>query len=627
MLTSRANHFARLLFFKTAMTTQEKQKILAALQIGQLAEAEQLARFQLEHQQGDEYVLLLLALSLQQQQKFQEALPIYAELARLFPGSSLHVGNHATALRDAGALEEAEETYRVSLRLDPTNTEQMLNLGMLQLQQHHFVEARETLLDAFAIEPQAASIRIHAARACAACRDDQRVDELLRPWRSWLPLEPEEQFELATLQLMLGDASSVQALLEDLLMRAPSHLQAQLLLASVYERINQLDLAEAKLKEIEVGQHASDDTVRIEIAHQRASLAVRKGDIAAARTGLERAGPRSPGDYTHYFMLAGACDKLGDLPGALRALESAHALQTEEMRAVVPDRFAADTPVIPAAVGRVTAQDYDAWPTLSAPDASHSPVFIVGFPRSGTTLLEQMLDAHPKLQSMDERPFFNVLVDRLDDHEFQFPRDMHRLDQRDCDELRKAYVSMVCTKVPRRWDTQLVDKNPLNMLWLPMIHRLFPKAKIILALRHPCDVLLSNYMQNFRSTVLAMACESLPQLARAYVAAMECWLDHVEVFKPDVFVSRYEELVADTVGQTRKIAEFLGLEDASAMLNFDQHARDKGYIATPSYTQVIVPVNRKGLDRWVRYREALAPALPILQPMLDHWGYSVDTPV
>ncbi|MBN8894913.1 MAG: sulfotransferase [Rhodanobacter sp.] len=609
------------------MTTPAKQKIFAAFQDGQLAEAEKLSRAQLERGQEDEELLFLLALSLQRQQKFQEALPVYAELARLFPSNSLHVGNHGTALRDIGALVEAEEAYRAALRLDPMNIDQMLNLGMLQLQQHRFIEARETLLDAFALEPQHPSIRIHAARACAACRDDQRVDDLLRPWRSWLPLEPEEQYELAILQLMLGDANSVQALLEDLLMRMPSHLQAQLLLASVYERVNRLDLAEAKLQEFEADRGASDDSVRLEIAHQRAMLAVRKGDLAAGRALLELSGPRTPDDYIHYFVLAGVCDKLGDPRGALQALESAHELQTEEMRAVVPDRFAPDAPIIPTAVGRVTVQDYRAWPKVSAPDASHSPVFIVGFPRSGTTLLEQMLDAHPRLQSMDERPFFNVLVDRLDNHEFQFPQDMHKLDQRDCDELRKAYVSMVCTKVPRRWDTQLVDKNPLNMLWLPMIHRLFPEAKIILALRHPCDVLLSNYMQNFRSTVLAMACESLPKLARAYVVAMECWLDHVEVFKPNVFVSRYEELVADTVGQTRKIAEFIGLEDASAMMNFDQHARDKGYIATPSYAQVIVPVNRKGLGRWVRYRDALAPALPILQPMLDHWGYSVDTSV
>jgi len=96
------------------------------------------------------------------------------------------------------------------------------------------------------------------------------------------------------------------------------------------------------------------------------------------------------------------------------------------------------------------------------------------------------------------------------------------------------------------------------------------------------------------------------------------------VFKPNVFVSRYEELVADPEGQTRKIAAFLGLEDAAPLMRFDQHARDKGFIATPSYTQVIQPVNKKGLNRWLRYRDALEPAFPILQPVLEYWGYSID---
>jgi hypothetical protein len=98
----------------------------------------------------------------------------------------------------------------------------------------------------------------------------------------------------------------------------------------------------------------------------------------------------------------------------------------------------------------------------------------------------------------------------------------------------------------------------------------------------------------------------------------------VEVFKPHVMVSRYEQLVADPAAQTRRIGDFLGLDDASPLLGFDRHARAKGFIATPSYTQVIQPVNRKGLDRWVRYREALAPALPILAPMMKHWDYSLD---
>jgi hypothetical protein len=208
---------------------------------------------------------------------------------------------------------------------------------------------------------------------------------------------------------------------------------------------------------------------------------------------------------------------------------------------------------------------------------------------------------------------------------FQIPRDLGKLDQRDCDELRKGYLTFACSKVPRRWDAQLVDKNPMNLQWLPMIHRLYPEAKFILALRHPCDVLLSNYMQNFMGTSLGAACESLETLATAYVNAMRHWLYHVDLFKPKVFISRYEELVADPAQQTRRIADHLGLEDAGPMLNFDKRAREKGFIATPSYTQVIEPINTKGVGRWQRYREYFEPVLPILEPMLKHWGYSAES--
>lgn len=605
------------------MNTPAHQEIITALQSGNPASAEQLVRRHLGQRPRDADLLLLLAISLQQQNLLTDALGVYAELTRLCPDSSLHWGNYATALRESGSINEAEDAYMTSLSLDPRNVEQLLNLGLLLLQRNEFLTAREKLLDAFDLDPQSPAVRIHAARACSACRDDHRVDELLKPWQQWVPLEPELQFELACLKLALGDAKTAQLLLEDTLHRSPSHLQAKLLLGSVYERVNSLDRAEALLREAAAMPADKDETaVRLEVAHQQAVLALRRGHLAEARATLERVGPRNDGDYAHYFILAGICDKLGDLPAALQGLEIAHRRQVKEMQLVVPKRLEADAPVLPTAAGRVNEADYARWPKLTAPTSEQSPVFIVGFPRSGTTLLEQMFDAHPRLQSMDERPFFNILVDQLGEYGFQFPRDLPKLSQSDCDELRKAYVSMACSKVPRQWDSQLVDKNPLNMLWLPLIHRLFPEAKFILALRHPCDVVLSNYMQNFRSTVLAMACSTIERLATAYVTAMECWLEHVAVFQPAVFVSRYEDLVANTPEQTRRIGQFLGLEDASSMLNFDQHARDKGYIATPSYTQVIVPVNRKGIDRWVRYRDALAPALPILQPMLDHWRYS-----
>lgn len=601
----------------------ETQAIVAAMQAGNLVEAERLCGEVLQRAPDNPDALLLLALACQQMGRHDEAIAIFGRLARLNPGDSLHWSNYIDALSAAGELETAERECREALAASPDDAKLLDKLGVIQLRRRNPTGARDTLLRAFGQSPASPEIRIHAARACVECRD-YRSDDLTRPWRDWIPLDPLLQYDLADLKMQSGDAPTALELLEDLRLRGSADLPARLLLANVYERVNRMADAEAVLDEIVAGDVGLDADAWCEISHQRAQLAFRKGDFAQARSILEQTEPRTDIDYVHFRSLAVACDKMGDTSAAMEALRIAHARQMEELKLVAPHRVEPGAPVLPAAVGRVTADEYRSWPRLTAPDQTQSPIFIVGLPRSGTTLLEQMLDAHPRLQSMDERPFFNILSSQLDNFNIRIPQDLGRLNQRDCDELRKGYLILACSKVPRRWDAQLVDKNPLNMLWVPMIHRLFPEAKFILALRHPCDVILSCYMQNFRSAVLAAACASLERLAQAYVAAMECWLYHVDLIKPDVFVSRYEDLVADTPTQTRRIAEFLGLDDPDSMLHFDTRAREKGYIATPSYTQVIEPINRKGMNRWHRYREYFEPVLPILRPMLEHWNYTVD---
>lgn len=605
------------------MAEPEVETIIAALHAGDAIEAERLCNQWLQSRPDDSDVLLLLALSLQEQGRQAEEVEIHARLTRLNPGSSLHWNNYINALSASGELEVAEQACREALSSSPDDANLLDRLGVIQLRRGDPSGARDTLLRAFGKAPASPEIRIHAARACVECRD-YRSDDLVRAWRDWLPLEDSLQFELADLKIQSGDAPTALELLEDLVQSAPQDLPVRLLLANVYERVNRLADAEALLDAIVAGGEKIDAGARCEIEHQRAQLAYRANDFARSREILESTAPRNALDYVHYRLLAMVCDKLGDTAAAMQALGSVHQRQIEELRVVAPHRVAEGAPVLPAAVGRVTLEDYRAWPHLTGPDAKQSPIFIVGLPRSGTTLLEQMLDAHPRLQSMDERPFFNILAGQLDNFDIRVPQDLGRLDQRDCDELRKGYLILACSKVPRRWDAQLVDKNPLNMLWVPMIHRLYPGGKFILALRHPCDVILSCYMQNFRSAVLAAASASLERLAHAYVTAMECWLYHVDVIKPDVFVSRYEDLVADTAGQTRRIAEFLGLDDSESMLHFDTRAREKGYIATPSYTQVIEPINRKGINRWHRYRKYFEPILPILEPMLKHWNYTTD---
>lgn len=596
--------------------------IVAAIQRRDLQRAETLCRDGLRTTPDEPDVLLLLGLTLQQQGRVTDAVDPYRRLTELFPKDSMHWANYATALTMAQNLTDAERAAETALRLAPESPERMEQLGLLKLLVNKPADARDTLLHAHDLAPESASIAIHAARACAICRD-ARADLLVHGWRAWKSLDDALKAELSEVLVQISEPWDAMELLEELVRRAPTDWPTQLSLARVYERVNRPEEASAKLDWVTAarGTTCSSD-LRDEIAVQRAQLAIRQRSFGEALALLKGVSPHFATGDGYYFALAKAYDGAGDAAATMAALATAHRLQMEGLATTNPELLLPDEPLLPHVTERVSASDYRAWPSLKAPGTTESPVFVVGFPRSGTTLLEQMLDAHPSLQSMDERPFFNELARQLEDAQVMVPRDLSGLDQHDCDELRKGYILMACGKVARNWDTRLIDKNPLNMLWLPMIHRLFPRAQFIFVMRHPCDVVLSCYLQNFRAGPLVSACRSLEQLSRTYVAAMENWIHHVQVFQPDVMTSRYEDLVADLAAHTRRIAGFLGLSDAGAMAHFDVHARAKGFIRTPSYTQVIEPVSGRAVNHWLRYRTWFEPVLPILQPMIERWSYT-----
>jgi Flp pilus assembly protein TadD len=605
-------------------TEQVINPIVVAIKGDRPEEAEHFARAALCGNSDDIDLLLLLALALQRQSRPKDALEPLARLTVLCPHDSGHWSNYATALHQTGDTGSARTAAEQAARWAPDEVDALERLAQWSMQLGAPNASSLALQRAITLQPDSCKLKIEAARARVACNDILAGDDL-RAWRSWPPLPDDLRLDLAELLAETGEPWDALEILEQIESRTPTHWHAQLLLAKLSERVNQPDRAEAILDWVAAMGVATPETEWIsrEINVQRAQLALRAGDAALARQLLLSAEPADAKDSGYYFLLAKACDHLGATRPAMEALKTGHDLQVEALRATKPHLLAADAPLLPGVDERVEASDYRSWPRLRMPDAAQSPVFVVGFPRSGTTLLEQMFDAHPKLQSMDERPFLNILAGQLEHFGVTVPKDLGKLGQRDCDELRKGYVLLGCERIVRRWDARLVDKNPLNMLWLPMLHRLFPNAKIVLALRHPCDVIWSCYLQSFRSVALQAACISLEHAARAYVAAMRYWLYHVELFKPDVFVSRYEDLVTDPVAQTRKIAAFLDVENSEAMLSFAQRAKDKGFIKTPSYTQVIQPINTHAIGHWEQYRPFFATAQPVLQPKLEYWGYTI----
>jgi hypothetical protein len=271
----------------------------------------------------------------------------------------------------------------------------------------------------------------------------------------------------------------------------------------------------------------------------------------------------------------------------------------------------------------VLEQPVPPWsPDLHVADAHDDPVFVVGFPRSGTTLLEQLLDAHPALVSFDEQPFLQHVVRRLDLEGIDVATATWALTPEQAMATRAAYFAEVAGVVADAGQRRAVDKNPLNMVRLPLLQNLFPRSRVILAVRHPCDVVLSCYMQNFRAPAFALTFETLESTARMYDRVFAHWTAAAERLQLPVLTWKYEDLVADTEGRARALFEFLQLPWQDSLLAFTERAKDKGAIKTPSYQQVVEPVNARSIGRWQAYQRHFTPeVMAHLAPWITRFGY------
>ena len=581
----------------------------------------------------NEDILLLLGMARQATGRHAQAAAAFRRLTEQRPGVSAYWNNLGVASRQAGDLPAAEEALATAMALAPRDAEVKYNLGLLYIQQRRWLPAREVLLDAVGLAPGFVEARLQAGYACYVCGDNTNQTAMLAGAIDW-PGQPAEQaLILASMLSVQGELeAALQALAKAQLPDGPAAEPMRLRIAAqragLHERNNRLEQARHEIQALPLDTlealPADARLARIDGWRAHAALAMRRGDLAEAASLYRRTLDLATDDEVRAgtgFGLASALDRQGRHAEAWQALLAAHAAQVNIAREVTPELLAPDNQPLPIADRTVTRDGYARWKPASAPDGRHSPVFVVGFPRSGTTLLEQMLDAHAGFASMDERAFVHELIERIELAGQKYPEGLASLTQEEVDQLRAVYFRMVGDVIPDLGHRRLVDKNPLNMLCLPMIMRLFPESRIILCLRHPCDVLLSCTMQPFRSPAFMVLCSSLQRLAQGYARAFECWYGQAGILAPQVLEWRYESVVGHFDDELARLGRFLDIEDVAPMTRFAEHARNKRFISTPSYAQVTEGLYRKAVGRWEAYRDQFEPVLPVLQPWIDRLGY------
>ncbi len=601
------------------------QKAFEAYQSGNPKLAETLCREVLVKTPEDEIALLVLAMSLDAQQRTVEAIQLFEYLTVISPDQATNWTNLGTVLRVSGHADKAEQAFRSAIERDADETTALFNLGSLNFEKGKFSEARTYLLRVLELAPDDATARVLAAGACFECADFEQTDRLLADWERWATRDVTVLTDLGWTLTRLTRAEEAGRALEMAAQLAPHNTRVDMRRAAFYERTNRVDESRALLAQIP--QEALDRAgLSIDARNLHADLAARGDDLDGARRlyedlvanpDLVRRDPQLPS------QLARVCDRLGDTKAAMKWLVHGRTLHLAQLRERAPQVFEEGADPLQIIRRPLSAEQVAAWKPVQAPSAEESPIFVLGFPRSGTTMLETMLDAHPQLASMDERAFIQDVVDEMHKAGFKYPDDLGQLDDEVCTRLRRTYANLVTTQARVDPSLRLVDKNPLNIMRLPLIARLFPKAKIILALRHPCDVVLSNFMQTFRAPAYIAMCATIESTAQGYADTFDFWINQAAVLAPDVLELRYEDVVDDIEAQSRRIAEFIGIDWDERMVNFHQRAKDRGFIGTPSYHQVVEPINRRGMARWEKYREYMEPAIPILQRHIERWNYTI----
>ena len=258
-------------------------------------------------------------------------------------------------------------------------------------------------------------------------------------------------------------------------------------------------------------------------------------------------------------------------------------------------------------------------------DNNPAPVFLIGFYRSGTTLMEQVLSAHPNIVTSDEAYILPQVVkeiSRISKHKtLSLQEKVKFLSDDELSYLRQYYWKTAKQMVGKNLSNKLfVDKTTMNTINLGLINRLFPDATALFAVRDPRDVLLSCYMQSFSLSPLTTHFLDWQEGAKFYAAVMEYWMDIRDDLSMTCIEIRYEEVVRDLEAQFTPVIQQLGLAWSDNCRKFHISAQQKA-IKTPSFDQVTKPLYQSSLSRWQHYEQYFEEIKEALQKPIQYFGY------
>jgi tetratricopeptide (TPR) repeat protein len=495
-----------------------------------------------------------------------------------------------------GADAEAIDCYEELLKLDPRNVVARKNLGIALCKVGRYADAEEQFRRAIGIKANDPEAHYHLG---TVLRWRGRMVEAEMPLRRALKLKPthvEARFSLAMTLLPLGRLSDAKECLATVLRSTPRHIGALVGLAQVAAAEGRFGEARTALERaLEIHPLAPVAWATLaQIGKMTASDAAwLRG---AEKSASQKLPPLEESDLR--FAIGKYYDDLGEFASAFQSYKRANELlktaaepyQREEHGRFVDDLIRVYTP---DALSRLEGHASD----------SVKPVFVVGMPRSGTTLVAQIIGVHPSAADVGELGFWAEAVDK---QQSQIRHEL--LGEAARKKLAGSYLRTLDARAPAA--TRVVDKTTVNSDYLGLLHSVFPNARFIYLRRDPIDTCLSCYFQRFSpSLTYAMDLADLAHYYRQHQRLLAHWRS---VLPPGTLLEvPYAGLIADQEGWTRRILEFVGLGWDERCLNFQNSARP---VLSASNWQVRQKLYGSSIGRWRNYKKFIGPLLSLTDP-------------
>jgi tetratricopeptide (TPR) repeat protein len=549
--------------------------------------------------------------------RLDEAADVFRRAVIIRPDFAPAYDNLGHVMRAKGDMDEARDAFEHALAIRPDLASAQHNLATVLMVKGELDKAIEAFEKARDLRPRHIPTLVNLAVAFHTRGNFKRAAQTYRAAINVEPDNPQLHLNLGLVRVEERRSDAAEQSFRKVQELDPDNVQVHAELAALYEETNRIDELEETLGR----------GLELSPGHPRLNLEAAKADRRADRIqegiarleafDLERLDSRLAEQF--HYELGYLHDRAGTADTAFTHFREANRIASETVRAkrARPDRFLA---VLDNISGFFRDTDVSAW-TSTPPVERKSPVFMFGFPRSGTTLLDVALDSHPGITTVEEHSTIIPVLELLGQMPGGFPANIAGLGDDAIRDLRSVYFSELDKAAAPEDERCVIDKMPIRTVYAGIIWRLFPDAKFIFCLRHPCDVVLSNFMQHYTVSDSFSNFYTLEGAARLYDKVMSLWQVYRQRLPLDYHVARYEGLVADFRAEVGSVLTYLGLPWDESVLSYAERAMDRGRINTNSYHQVTQPIYKRSKDRWRAYEAQLRPLMAHLQRHIENFGY------